>query len=108
MAVLPHPPQLPGQPTDKLQHIAAFAVLTALACAAWPAAPRLRVLVALAGFGALIELVQAIPALNRSADWRDWLADTGAILVTLGVALVASLLLRRRASGETARRAANK
>ncbi|WP_077512360.1 hypothetical protein [Sphingomonas sp. LM7] len=86
MAVLPHPPQLPGEPTDKIQHVLAFTVLTALACAAWPAASRLRLLLALSGFGALIELVQAIPALHRSADWRDWLADTGAILAVLAIA----------------------
>ena len=42
MAVLPHPPQLPGEPTDKIQHVLAFTVLTALACAAWPAATRVR------------------------------------------------------------------
>lgn len=86
MAVLPHPPQLPGEPSDKIQHIAAFAVLTALACAGWPAAARLRLLLALSAFGALIEIVQAIPALHRSADPLDWLADTGAILVTLVIA----------------------
>ncbi|ATY34683.1 VanZ family protein [Sphingomonas psychrotolerans] len=86
MAVLPHPPQLPGQPTDKIQHILAFTVLTGLAIAAWPAATWLRLLLALSGFGVLIELVQAIPALHRSSDWRDWLADTGAILAVLAIA----------------------
>ena len=86
MAVLPHPPQLPGAPSDKFQHILAFAVLTGLAVAGWPMASRLRLLLALSGFGVLIELVQAIPALHRSSDWRDWIADTGAILVVLALA----------------------
>ncbi|MCX8475585.1 MAG: hypothetical protein MT490_07270 [Sphingomonas sp.] len=95
MAVLPHPPQLPGAPTDKVQHILAFAVLTALAVAGWPEAPRLRLLVGLSGFGILIELVQMIPALHRSADWRDWLADTGAILLILALAAAIRPLLNR-------------
>lgn len=96
MAVLPHPPQLPGEPVDKVQHILAFAVLTALACLAWPAASRLRVLLALAGFGALIEIVQAVPMLHRSADWRDWLADTAAILAVLALAAAGRRLARGR------------
>lgn len=83
MAVLPRPPRLPGDPSDKAQHILAFAVLTALAVASWPKASRWRILLGLSGFGVLIELVQAIPALHRSADWRDWIADTAAILVLL-------------------------
>ena len=86
MAVLPHPPQLPGAPTDKVQHVLAFTVLTGLAIMGWPGVARWRLLLGLSGFGVLIELVQAIPALNRSSDWRDWLADTGAILVVLALA----------------------
>ncbi|KRC79952.1 hypothetical protein [Sphingomonas sp. Root241] len=96
MATLPHPPQLPGDPVDKVQHILAFTVLTALACAAWPAMSRLRLLIALSAFGALIEVVQAIPALHRDSDWRDWVADTGAILVTLALAAAARRLVRGR------------
>ena len=46
---------------------------------------RLRLLIVLSGFGALIEIVQAIPALHRDSDWRDWVADTVAILVTLAI-----------------------
>ena len=41
MAVLPHPPELPGDPSDKLQHVAAFATLGLLGawgpCAGCPA-----------------------------------------------------------------------
>lgn len=96
MATLPHPPRLPGDPVDKVQHILAFTVLTALACAAWPAMPRLRLAVALSAFGALIEVVQAIPALHRDSDWRDWVADTGAILVTLALAAAVERFVRGR------------
>src|ERR1700754_1522704 len=87
MATLPKPPILPGNPQDKIQHITAFVVLTVLAI---PAFPRVRlpyIVIGLSAFGALIEIVQAIPALHRDSDWRDWLADTvailGAMLVTL-------------------------
>jgi hypothetical protein len=78
MAVLPHPPQLPGAPSDKVQHIAAFLVLGALASFAWPRTSPVYLATALSLFGAVIELVQLIPALNRDGDPIDWIADTAA------------------------------
>jgi hypothetical protein len=78
MAVLPHPPQLPGAPSDKVQHIAAFLVLGALASFAWPRTSPVYLAMALSLFGAVIELVQLIPALNRDGDPIDWIADTAA------------------------------
>ena len=78
MAVLPHPPQLPGAPSDKVQHIAAFLVLGALASFAWPRTSPVYLAAALSLFGAVIELVQLIPALNRDGDPVDWIADTAA------------------------------
>ena len=98
MATLPHPPQLPGEPTDKVQHILAFAVLTILALSAYPRTPWGRVVLCLIAFGGLIELVQAIPALHRDSDWRDWLADAGAVLAALAVVQIVHLGWRRRAS----------
>ena len=87
MAVLPHPPAIPGAPNDKLQHVTAFAALALLGSFAYPAAPLGRLLVRLSLFGALIELVQAIPSLHRDSDVWDWLADTiaaGAVLLLVG------------------------
>ena len=78
MAVLPHPPQLPGAPSDKVQHIAAFLVLGALASLAYPRTSPVYLATALSLFGAVIELVQLIPALNRDGDPVDWIADTAA------------------------------
>ena len=86
MAVLPHPPQVPGAPSDKIQHIAAFATLGLLGAWAYRGASPLRLVIWLSLFGGFIELVQAIPALHRDSDIVDWLADTvAATTVLLGV-----------------------
>jgi VanZ family protein len=94
MATLPKPPQLPGEPSDKIQHIFAFAVLAALAGAAYPRTGLLRIGLGLSAFGALIELVQMIPMLHRDAEFVDWLADTIAAAIVL---LLAALIRRRTA-----------
>ena len=78
MAVLPHPPQLPGAPSDKVQHIAAFLVLGCLASFAFPCTSPVYLAAGLSLFGAMIEVVQMIPSLNRDGDPVDWLADTAA------------------------------
>lgn len=89
MAVLPHPPRVPGDPNDKVQHIFAFVTLTLLLTHAYRALRWPRAALSLAAFGGAIELIQAIPALHRHADVVDWIADTAAVFVTLAlVALV--------------------
>ena len=50
---------------------------------AYPAATLVRLLASLSLFGALIEVVQAIPALHRDSDVLDWIADTFAVIVVL-------------------------
>ena len=94
MAILPHPPQVPGEPNDKVEHIIAFATLAALCSFAYPRAALSTLLVGLSLFGAFIEVVQAIPALQRDSDVKDWLADTVAVAVVLGLVW----LLRRRSA----------
>ncbi len=84
MALLPRPPELPGDPSDKVQHVVAFATLAGLGAVAYPKTALLLLLVGLSAFGALIEALQAIPALNRDSDPLDWLADTIAAAVVLG------------------------
>jgi type III secretory pathway component EscS len=79
MAVIPQPPHLPGNPSDKLQHLAAFLVLALLASRAYPSAPALVVGLCLGLFGAAIELVQAIPQLHRDPDALDLVIDVVAI-----------------------------
>lgn len=81
MAVLPHPPKVPG--SDKVLHVLAFASLALFATVAYPKASVWRLTLGLGFFGALIELVQLIPALNRQAELFDWFADIAAVLTVL-------------------------
>jgi VanZ family protein len=86
MAALPYPPKMPiDRLGDKTLHMLAFASLSALAAMAFPAANRWRVAERLSFLGALIEVVQSIPALQRDCDIRDWIADTLAIVVVTAV-----------------------
>ena len=76
MAVLPHPPEFPGEPPDKIQHMAAFATLAFLGSIAFPRVRWLQLVTGLSLFGAAIELAQAIPMLHRDSEFMDWVADT--------------------------------
>jgi hypothetical protein len=103
MAVNPHPIEVPGEPGDKVQHMAAFATLAALAAAGWPERNYAALGLALSWFGAIIEIVQAIPVLHRDCDIMDWAADTAALTAVL----LAARAIRRAAVRRAAvRRAA--
>jgi len=88
MALVPHPPQLPGEPSDKIQHIAAFLTLGALGSFAYPGTKPLLLGAGLSIFGAAIEVLQLIPSLHRDSDPLDWMADTAAVALVI-------VLLRR-------------
>ena len=96
MAVLPHPPELPGQPSDKIQHVAAFATLGVLGAWAFARKPLLPLLAGLSLFGAIIEVVQSIPSLHRDADVKDWIADTLACGLVLAIAAWRRKAVRER------------
>ena len=85
MALLPRPPKLPGNPSDKVQHAVAFAVLGLLAAWAYPGASPLLLIAALSVFGLLIELFHLLPALGRDSDVVDWLVDTVACGLVIGI-----------------------
>lgn len=86
MAFLPQPPTIVvDQFGDKFEHMLAFTILTSVALLGWPQSGRLRIFLLLSMLGALIELVQAAPVLNRDSDWHDWLADTLAIFASLAI-----------------------
>lgn len=90
MATLPKPPALPGNPSDKLQHVAAFVVLTALAASVFRRAHPAVLFLSLSAFGALIECVQMLPVLHRDAQLTDWLADSAATIAVLIIVRVAA------------------
>ncbi|ODP38070.1 VanZ family protein [Sphingomonas turrisvirgatae] len=89
MSLLPQPPVLPMQPTDKVQHMLAFGTLTLLLSIGWPRLAWWSTAIVMGIFGALIEAAQwALPTLNRVADVQDWYADmiaVGAVLLVLGL-----------------------
>jgi VanZ family protein len=95
VALMPQPPELPGAPSDKVQHILAFATLALLARAAYPRASLLWLILGLSAFGALIELAQLIPALHRYAELADWIADTAAAAAMLLLIALVRRLRRR-------------
>jgi hypothetical protein len=88
-AVMPPKRAIPLFPWDKAEHFAAFYVLTLLAAAAFPRRSLVMVAVALSAFGASIELIQALPFVNRDCDLWDWVADT----IAVGAALVPMALV---------------
>ena len=95
MASLPNPPNL-VETSDKLQHMGAFATLALLGSLAFPRLPLAALGAALAGFGALIEVVQMIPGLHRDAELMDIVADCAAIFVVLLLVAAGRSLLDRR------------
>jgi VanZ family protein len=95
MALLPKPPHLPiDRFGDKFAHGLAFLVITVLAQLAFTQSSRWRVAERLSFFGALIEVAQSIPALQRDSDIRDWMVDTLAVLVATVIFVVADALRR--------------
>ncbi|MGE5147496.1 MAG: VanZ family protein [Candidatus Eiseniibacteriota bacterium] len=93
LAVKPPPPTPPLIPWDKAAHFIAFYVLTLLAGAAFPRRALLLLALALSAYGAAIELVQALPFVDRDSSFWDWVADT----VAIGAALLPLLIPRLRA-----------
>ncbi len=93
MALLPKPPHLPiDRFGDKFEHSLAFGTMAILAVLGFPREPLFRIGERLSFLGAMIEVLQSIPALHRDCDIRDWIADTIAIAVTLWIVS----LVRRR------------
>ena len=97
MAILPAPPHTPiDQFGDKVQHMLAFGTLAALAAAGFAQTPLLRIAERLSFLGAMIEVVQSIPAVHRDCDIMDWAADTIMILLVLAVAAPIRRAIARR------------
>lgn len=99
MATLPQPPAALSTASDKVNHVIAFFVLTALHKLAYRGFGFWKRLLVMAALGGLIELVQMVPALHRDAEWLDWAADVAAALVAS--CLVGVLVPRERIRRET-------
>lgn len=76
-----------GFANDKLNHAAAFAVLTPLLLFAFPGVRLVCLFGLLLGFNALIELSQGFLSLGRKPDAEDWLI--GAVVSAAVLGLVA-------------------
>src|SRR5690606_39869034 len=70
----------------------------ALPIFSYPRAPLAKIAVLLALFGALIEVMQAIPTFHRDAELADWLVDIGAIVAV--IVLVAIQRVGGRPAGQ--------
>lgn len=84
-----------GTPHDKVNHIIAFFTLAFFAKLLWPERRIWIKALWLAGFGAVIEILQGVMAAGREADWSDFVADVVAIAAGLAAARVI-LALRSR------------
>jgi hypothetical protein len=62
-------------PWDKAQHFLAFYGFAGLAAASLPGRPLWAAALVVAGYGGLIEILQALPVFHRDADWYDWFVD---------------------------------
>ncbi|MBC7160185.1 MAG: teicoplanin resistance protein VanZ [Porphyrobacter sp.] len=93
MALLPveHAPEH----GDKMQHLFAFVVLAGLSRLAFPWLAVPSLFAAMLAFGALIEVAQLIPGLNRQADAADLFADLIGAAIGLAVASTAQWLATR-------------
>ena len=79
----PSPGQGGGRWVDKIQHAIGFYGLTGLAAAAFARRPLLMLGAAMLALGAVIEVLQATPAIGRDAEWADLLADAVGIAAAL-------------------------
>jgi VanZ family protein len=97
MALIPVPPQLPiDKFGDKFEHMLAFGTLAGLAALAFPGSTPWQRIERLSFLGALIEVFQAIPALHRDCDFRDWIADT---LAVVAITLICTVILPPQREG---------
>ncbi|HSW02925.1 VanZ family protein [Aquabacterium sp.] len=79
LALMPPAAIVPPTGWDKLNHAAAFMVLTLMGSLAYPQHQQ-RVLLGLLAYGAQIELLQGFTG-YRTAEWLDALADGVGVLL---------------------------
>lgn len=87
-----YPPSLMGW--HVINHIAAFAVLSGLLRVGWPHLNVIALAGGLLAYGIVIELVQALPAINRTTSLLDVMNDMIGIALGLAAAWVFARLIR--------------
>ena len=80
---------------DKANHALAFAVLAVLCALAYPGVMARYLALLLLALGVLIEGLQAIPQLHRSAEFGDILADVAGIAAGFAAINLARLIAAR-------------
>lgn len=88
LAIMPRPPRLAGMINDKVEHGAAFAVLSTLGLVGFSKHGG-ALLLSLVGLGAIIEIAQGTSLSGRDPELLDWIAD----VVGIGVISVMWLVL---------------
>ena len=78
---------------DKAEHAISWAVLAGAGLVLFPRRPGVIVLYA-AAVGALVEVLQGLPAVNRDSDWRDWVADMVGVAAAWAILRLARRLRR--------------
>ncbi|REK10876.1 MAG: VanZ family protein [Planctomycetota bacterium] len=92
-------PPLGVQPSDKVEHVAAFGLLAVLLALAWSHFTAMTwrsyaaILAVIAVYGAVDEITQ--PLTRRNADVMDWLADVTGAIAGLAVFAIARRLRAR-------------
>jgi VanZ family protein len=83
LALVPGSTPLPTTGWDKSNHALAFFTLALLGSVCWPRS-AVRVCIAIALYGGLIEVAQTLTP-TRDGEWLDWFADmVGIALAALG------------------------
>ncbi|CAG9173019.1 hypothetical protein LMG23992_02395 [Cupriavidus laharis] len=95
LALMPPTQPIPTTGWDKANHVLAFLMLGCLGQHAY-AGKRTAVLLALVGYGVLIEVLQGMTS-YRDADAADVLADSIGLLVSVGLDWVLAWAGRQRA-----------
>jgi VanZ family protein len=70
---------------DKVEHFVGFLLLMTLGIYAFGTHRMLRLALALAGFGAAIELLQMLPIVGRDGEVLDFVADSLGVLTAMAI-----------------------
>ena len=99
LALAPPAHALHLAPSDKIDHLLAFLVLSALSIYAYPRTQAVTLSLGVIAFGGAIELAQGIGFIHRDPSLHDWIADIAG--AGAGTALAVLLRARLRSSAST-------